>query len=146
MAKSPQELMIIGLIETLWEQMKDSSTSVFREIGQDFVDEYEKLGMDLSTPEAALDSVNQYFTEVFDFADSVEYEIDGDNVMMTVDGCSFRPMTDHFEAKGIPRTACPYANSAVIALEKATGDIYIFDHVELESDTVCKLLLKKFDL
>lgn len=146
MAKSPQELMISGLVETLWNQMKESSSSVFREIGQDFVEEYEKLGMDLSTPESALNSVNTYFTETFDFADDVEYEMDDDNALLTVTGCSFLSMTKDFEEKGIPRTACPFANSIALALEKATGEIYIFEHEEFPTENVCKLAFKKFEL
>lgn len=146
MAKSPTEIMVIGLIETLWKQMKESSSTVFREIGQNFVEEYERIDLDLSTPESSLKSINQYFTDVFEFADNIEYKIDDEFIYLTVQGCSFRPMTDHFETNGTPRTACPIANSAAAALEKVTGDIYLFDHVVLTSKDVCNLVLKKFEL
>ena len=75
MERDPEKIIIIGLIENLWNGMGESSASVWREIGQKFTDEFERLGMDMSTPEASLESVKKYFTETYDFAEDVKYEI-----------------------------------------------------------------------
>lgn len=102
--------------------------------------------MDMITPEASLESVKKYFTETFNFAEDVKYEIGDEEIVLTVQNCVLRPITDHFEAQGIPRLPQPYANSATIALEKATGDMHIYQKGESPSNTLCNLHLKKFDL
>jgi len=143
MEKNPPTVMIVGMIEYLWNTLGEGSAAVWRQVGQGFYDEIKESGGDLSTKESAIDAIKNYFIEQHQFAEDVIVEENGDEITVEVKGCAIRPVTDHFGEKGIPRSPCPYANSMLFALENITGDMYIYEKNESADENSCKAYLKK---
>ena len=143
MEKNPPTVMIVGMIGYLWNTLGEGSAAVWRQVGHCFYDEIKESGGDVSTKESSIDAIKNYFIETHKFADDIIVEENGDEITMEIKGCALRPVTDHFGEQGIPRSPCPYANAMLFALEKQSGEMYVYEKNESEDASSCKAYIKK---
>ncbi len=123
--EDPMSKVLDGLVEALWNTMGEGSTAIWRQVGEKFYETMKEGGRDLSTPEASLESVKEYFQK-YDCLGDMSYEIEeGEEAVVKIEGCAYMKTVEYMEANNIPEEhSCPYFNASMVALEHATGNMY----------------------
>ncbi len=131
MESDPKTIVTTGLMEALWNTMGTGCTALWRQGAETFYEMLVAAGKDLSTPEASLNSVKEYFEE-FNSVSSMSYTIEDGEAIVKVEGCSAVGIADYMDAHNIPEEhSCLFFNLSMVALEHATGNMY---DVERERD------------
>ena len=124
MERDPQTLVLTGLVESIWDTLGEGWRAIWRQVGEDFYETMKEGGRDLSTPEACLNSIKEYFIKYGTLSD-LTYELEDGEAVVKVEGCAFMPTVNYMDAHKIPEEySCPYFNSCMVALEQATGNMY----------------------
>ena len=138
----PDTIIIEGLIEALWNTCGEGCTAIWRQVAEKFYENIEAKGGDMSSPEACLESVKQYFLKHEALGD-LTYEIEDGEALVRVTGCAFMPIVEEMDAKNVDEEhSCPYFNSSLIALEKVTGNMYEWKR-EREEHGTCHTHIKR---
>ncbi|AEG18501.1 hypothetical protein MSWAN_1487 [Methanobacterium paludis] len=131
MERDPQTIVLTGLMAALWNTMGEGCTALWRQGAENFYEILLESGKDMSSPEASLNSVKEYFEE-FKSVSNMDYKIEDGEAVVKVEGCSAMPVAEYMDANNIPEEhSCLFFNLSMVALEHATGNMY---DVERERD------------
>jgi hypothetical protein len=122
--EDPMSKVLYGLVEATWNTLGEGSTAIWRQVGERFYETLQEGGRDLSTPEASLESIKEYFQK-YDNLGDMSYEIENGEAVVKIEGCAYMSIVEYMESNNIPEEhSCPYFNSSMVALEHATGNMY----------------------
>lgn len=132
--KNVQALMgnlLKALVIGAYDVMGDSATAMSVQIGNSIMDWMEKdLGFDPNAA-ASEDAMVKDLLNVFDnelgAAQSMSFKGDGESFQLTIDGCSFMPLTGELMEAGVPAFPCPFLNASIAAIKKRSGGTIIVD-------------------
>jgi hypothetical protein len=131
MERDPKTIITTGLMEALWNTMGEGCTALWRQGAEGFYELLVASGKDMSSSEASLNSVKEYFEE-FKSVSNMDYEIKDGEAVVKVEGCNAVAIADYMDANNIPEDhSCLFFNLSMVALEHATGNMY---DVERERD------------
>jgi hypothetical protein len=138
----PDTIIIEGLIEALWTTIGTGCTAIWRQVAEKFYETVEANGGDMSSPEACLESIKDYFLK-HNALDDMTYEVKDGEAFIKVTGCGFMPIVEEMDAKNVDEEhSCPFYNTSLMAFEKVTGNMYDWKR-EREEHGACHAHVKR---
>jgi hypothetical protein len=105
-------LSLFGLTAGVWDLLGEGALGLSHQIGGEILPVLEKeMGLEIAgeDPTQVLQEIGRIMVDEFGFAKTVEVSGDGDRLVMKVNTCANRKLTDNLEAAGITHPfICPF--------------------------------------
>lgn len=141
---------LMGLTNGLWKVSGEGSGGVTRAFGEDLwrlaiVGSVAKgIEPKIDQVEDAISFLTNHLINVFEIADSIESDLNGDTLNLKVTNCKFHYFTDYLAINEIPRhIGCPIALCYASMMENVTGETFVIEEID-SADGNSQITLKSF--
>ena len=123
MDENPTNVIIAGLMTSIWEICGEGSYPIWRSVADIFYDLIAAKN-DMNSYESSLAAVKDYW-EKYDTLKELNFDLDDGEGTIKAIGCAFMPIVDELDARGVNEEHnCPFFNTSLIAIENISGDIF----------------------